>query len=117
MLTLARPNEQWKRNMRIYEIKELRTVPFCPTSHPFCERLIGTVRRELLDRTLFWNGVDLKRKLDKYKTYYNESRVHSGISGRKPAKVYREERSVPSQVTRLTWKKFCNGLFVVPEAA
>jgi putative transposase len=25
-----------------------------PLSHPFVERLIGTIRRERLDRTLFW---------------------------------------------------------------
>ena len=30
----------------------------------FVERLIGTVRREYLDRTLFWNRGDLERKLD-----------------------------------------------------
>ena len=27
--------------------------------HPFIERLIGTVRRECLDRTLFWTAGDL----------------------------------------------------------
>jgi hypothetical protein len=30
-------------------------------SHPFVERLIGTVRREYLDRTLFWTAVDLEK--------------------------------------------------------
>ena len=28
--------------------------------HPFIERLIGTVRRECLDRTLFWTAGDLE---------------------------------------------------------
>jgi len=32
-------------------------------SHPFVERLIGTIRREFLDQTLFWNAVDLEKKL------------------------------------------------------
>jgi putative transposase len=29
-----------------------------PLSHPFVERLIGTVRREYLDRILFWTTID-----------------------------------------------------------
>ena len=42
---------RWRR---ILEMVEIKTVPYVPLSHPFVERLIGTVRRELLDRTLFW---------------------------------------------------------------
>jgi hypothetical protein len=34
-----------------------------PLSHPFVERLIGTIRREYLDRMLFWTMLDLERKL------------------------------------------------------
>src|SRR6202049_4058802 len=29
-------------------------APYVPLSHPFGERLIGTIRRECLDRTLLW---------------------------------------------------------------
>jgi hypothetical protein len=32
-------------------------------SHPFVERLIGTIRREYLDRVLFWTAIDLESKL------------------------------------------------------
>jgi len=39
-----------------------------PLSHPFVERLIGTVRRECLDRTLFWTTADLIKLLD-FKNY------------------------------------------------
>src|SRR5215831_3538674 len=38
---------------------EIKTVPYVPMSHPFVERLIGTIRREYLDRTLFWRAIDL----------------------------------------------------------
>ena len=34
--------------------------------YPFVERLIGTLRREYLDRLFFWNGTDLERKLLAY---------------------------------------------------
>ena len=32
-------------------------------SPPFVKRLIGTIRREYLDRIFFWNAQDLERKL------------------------------------------------------
>ena len=35
---------RWKANLRILEIDEIKTVPHVPLSHPFVERLIGTVR-------------------------------------------------------------------------
>src|ERR1700730_3922319 len=54
---------QWQANLRVLEVKEIKTVPYVPLSHPFVERLIGTVRRECLDRTLFWTTADLETKL------------------------------------------------------
>ena len=41
---------QWNANLRILEVMEVKTVPYVPLSHPFVERLIGTVRREYLAR-------------------------------------------------------------------
>jgi transposase InsO family protein len=38
---------QWQANLRILEVTEIKTVPYVPLSHPFVERLIGTIRREL----------------------------------------------------------------------
>ena len=61
------------------EIQELKSIPGVPTSHPFVERVIGTIRRECLDRTLFLNSLDLQRKLDRFKEYYNEIRGHSSL--------------------------------------
>jgi hypothetical protein len=40
---------RWKANLRILEVVEVKTVPYQPISHPFVERLIGTIRREYLD--------------------------------------------------------------------
>ena len=57
---------RWQSNLRIIDIEEIKTVPDVPTSHPFVERLIGTVRRVYLDHTLFWNQHDLKNKLNSF---------------------------------------------------
>jgi putative transposase len=44
---------QWQPNLRVLDVEAIQTVPYVPLSHPFVERLIGTIRRECLDRTLF----------------------------------------------------------------
>jgi hypothetical protein len=44
-------------------VEAIKTVPYVSLSHPFVERLIGTIRRECLDRTLFWTATDLELKL------------------------------------------------------
>lgn len=67
---------RWQANLRIMDIQPIKTVPYVPVSHPFVERLIGTIRREYLDRTLFWNAADLEQKLDAFRHYYNQCRVH-----------------------------------------
>src|SRR5438128_94552 len=65
-------------------VTEIKTVPYMPISHPFVERLIGTIRREYLDHSLFWNAIDLESKLVEFKHYYNRHRTHSGLSGKTP---------------------------------
>ena len=45
---------RWRANLRILDVVEIKTVPYVPLSHPFVERLIGTVRRECLDQIPFW---------------------------------------------------------------
>ena len=60
---------RWHANLRILEVEEIKTVPYVPLSHPFVERLIRTKRRDYLDHVLFWNAIDLERKLNGFKTY------------------------------------------------
>jgi len=66
---------RWLANLRILEVEEIKSIPYVPVSHPFVERLIGTIRREFLDHVLIWNAVDLGRKLEEFRNYYNENRV------------------------------------------
>lgn len=56
-----------------------------PLSHPFVERLIGTLRREFLDHVSFWTARDLERKLALFKEYYNRERTHDSLGGLTPA--------------------------------
>jgi putative transposase len=61
---------RWKANLRILGIDEIKSMPHVPVSHPFVERLIGTIRRAFLDQVLFWNARDLERKLADFQRYY-----------------------------------------------
>jgi hypothetical protein len=42
--------ERWRANLRILDVIEIKRVPYVPPSHPFVERLIGTIRRETFRR-------------------------------------------------------------------
>ena len=78
---------QWQANLRILGIEEIKTVPYTPLSHPFIERLIGTIRREFIDQTLFWNASDLDRKLENFRQYYNSHRVHTAFVDSTPKEM------------------------------
>ena len=50
-----------------------------------CERLVGTLRRELLDRVLILSEQHLHAVLAEYQAHYNTARPHQGIAQRVPA--------------------------------
>jgi transposase InsO family protein len=55
-----------------------------PRMNATCERLIGTLRREILDRTLILGQAHLRAVLTEYQTHYNTARPHQGIEQRVP---------------------------------
>lgn len=60
-------------------IKQVRSAYRCPWQNGYVERVIGTIRRECLDHVIILNAGHLRRVLDEYVVYYNESRTHLGI--------------------------------------
>lgn len=108
---------RWKANRRILDVEEIKTIPFTPVSHPFIERLIGTLRREYLDRSFFWNSIDLHRKLQQFKEYYNHYRVHSALAGDAPSERYDKIPRKVLDLERYAWQSHCGGLFQIPVAA
>jgi putative transposase len=107
---------QWQANLRILEIEEIKTVPYVPLSHPFMERLIGTVRREFLDGTLFCTTADLESKLLEFRNYYNGFRTHSSLRGQTPDQNTRASRPL-ADLPAYRWQSHCRGLYQTPEAA
>lgn len=106
---------QWQANLRVLDVTEIKTVPYVPLSHPFVERLIGTIRREYLDRMLFWNVADLETKLTDFQHFYNAHRTHAGLKGRFPESEARN--SAPLNLRAYRWQSHCRGLFKTPSAA
>ena len=105
---------QWQANLRVLEAREIKSVPYVPLSHPFVERLIGTIRREYLDHTLFWTSVDLENKLLNFRTYYNHHRTHHSREGRTPD----TPASQPvANLGSFRWQAHCRGLYQTPVAA
>jgi len=107
---------QWQANLRVLEVTEIKTVPYVPISHPFVERLVGTLRRECLDRTLFSTTADLEAKLLAFRDYLNGYRCHAGLQGRPPEPRV-DEREKPVSLMSYRWRKHCRGLYQTPIAA
>ena len=105
---------QWQANLRVLEVQEIKTVPYVPLSHPFVERLIGTIRREYLDQTLFWTAADLEQKLRTFQNYFNKHRVHSGLEGQLPDP---EDAGAALNFASYRWQQHCRGLYETPIAA
>jgi putative transposase len=108
---------RWLANLRVLEIEEIKSVPYAPASHPFVERLIGTIRREYLDHVFFWNAIDLTRKLDAFADYYNAHRVHRSLDGVTPVQCDGALTPAPASLDRHAWRQHCRGLFQTPIAA
>ena len=62
----------------------LQTAVQVPRMNATCERLVGTLRRELLDRMLILGEAHLRAVLTEYQEHYNSARPHQGIGQRVP---------------------------------
>ncbi len=69
-------------------IRILASPPQGPRANAICERVIGTLRRELLDRLLIVNEDHLRQVLTEYLMHYNTAR---------PAPLPRPAHASPSR--------------------
>jgi len=111
------PKGRWTANLRILEIDEIKTVPHAPLSHPFVERLVGTMRREFLDDVPFWNARDLERKLADFQAYYNAARGHASLQGHTPLIFAGGHTVARAELNQVRWVSHCRNLVQLPVAA
>jgi putative transposase len=64
------------KNMGIEQVVTARRSPW---QNPYCERLIGSIRRECLDHVVLLNERHLKRTLSNYFCYYHGFRTHLSL--------------------------------------
>jgi putative transposase len=57
----------------------LKTPVRCPQANAFCERLIGTMRRECLDWLIVLNERHLRSVLQEWVAHYNQGRPHASL--------------------------------------
>jgi putative transposase len=78
-------------------IRILTSPPGAPRTNAICERMVGTLRRELLDRVLIVNERHLRRVLTTYLHHFNTARPHRTLEHLSPAQA----ETHPPRVTNL----------------
>lgn len=76
----------FRDHVRGLGIEERVTSRKSPWQNAYCERLIGTLRRECLDHVLILNDKHLARVLREYADYYNNNRTHQSLNGNSPSR-------------------------------
>jgi transposase InsO family protein len=90
----------------LLRIEQIVTAPRSPWQNGFCERVIGTIRRECLDHVIVLNESHLRRVLKEYLAYYHGSRTHLGLEKDAP-----DPRKIqPQDVGPLIGKPVLGGL-------
>ena len=78
-------------------------------ANTYPERWIGTIRRELLDRTIIWNRQQLERLLIDYIAHHNQHRPHQSL-GQRPPRPLNEQPETPPATLAVLRTSRCDGL-------
>jgi transposase InsO family protein len=73
-----------QRRIRSLGINDVVTAPASPWQNPYVERVIGSIRRELLNHVVVLSKRHLKRLLSDYLDYYHPWRTHQSLAGDTP---------------------------------
>lgn len=84
--------EVFKRRLRAMGIRDRPTAARSPWQNGYCERLIGSIRRECLDHVIILGERHLRHVLHSYAQYHNEVRTH--LSLHKDAPINRAVQTV-----------------------
>jgi putative transposase len=99
-------------------IRVIKSPPQAPRAHALCERMIGTLRRELFDRILILGERHLRLLLQQFLAHYNGIRPHRALRQRSPDQV---ETAPPAPIDlaghRLRRKPILGGLTSVYQIA
>jgi len=88
----------------------LASPPRAPRTNAICERMIGTLRREVLDRLLIVNEHHLRRVLTEYLRHYNAARPHRCLGQLAPAQADTRPPEINLAEYRVRRKQVLGGL-------
>jgi putative transposase len=91
-------------------IRILASPPQAPRANAVRERIIGTLRRELLDRLLIINEHHLRRILTEYLRHYNTARPHRTLGQLAPAQAHTRPPEINLAEHRIRRKQVLGGL-------
>jgi len=83
--------------LKAFGVRVLKTPVRAPKANAFCERLIGTIRRECLDFLIPIGEGHLKRIVREFVRHYNRGRPHSSLG---PGIPEPSQAKVPASVHR-----------------
>ena len=72
-------SEAFRRELRENGIHALRTPASSPNCNAYAERFVGTIRREVTNRMIFFGADSLRRALHEHAMHYGSERNHQGI--------------------------------------
>ncbi len=91
-------------------IRILASPPRAPRANAICERIIGTLRREVLDRLLIVNEHHLRQVLTEYLGHYNTARPHRALGQLAPAQAPTRPPEINLADHRIRRKQVLGGL-------
>jgi putative transposase len=91
-------------------IRILASPPQAPRANAICEKMIGTLRRELFDRLLILNERHLRQVLTDYLRHYNAARPHRTLGQLTPAQAGTRPPEINLAEHRIRRKQVLGGL-------
>lgn len=77
--------ETFRHQATVLKIQDVPTAPRSPWQNAYAERLIGSIRRDCLNHMIVLGRRHLRRILQSYVAYYNETRTHLSLDKDTPA--------------------------------
>jgi len=101
--------DAFDETFRTEGLKILKTPVRTPVANAFAERWIGSIRPELLDRTIIWNQPQLEQLVTDYIDRYNTHRPHRSLDQQPPIPHTAARDTNPSHL-QVVKSPRCDGL-------
>ena len=73
-------SEHFQQRIKNMGLEEVKIAPRRPWQHPYCERVIGSIRRDVLDHVVVLNARHLMRLLTASLSDYHQCRTHLSLA-------------------------------------